>query len=197
MNKTVHIICLDAPAPADYGGVFDLFYKIPALHKLGIRIILHYFDYKEGRSAEGLEKYCEAVYSYKRSSFTRSLLTKLPYIVHSRINEPLIRRLNEDSHPVIIEGIHCSGIIPYLDKGRKVILRLHNDEAAYYSHLARWEQNGFKRLYFLREAKLLEQYQKQLPNHVTLCCVSEVDQANFRNRYAFTALLYTERTCCL
>jgi hypothetical protein len=183
LNKTVHIVCLDAPSPPDYGGVFDLYYKIPALHKLGIKIILHYFDYKEGRSANGLEKYCEGIYNYKRSSFTGSLLSNQPYIVHSRINDALIERLKEDNHPVIIEGIHCSGIISYLDKNRKIILRLHNDEAAYYRHLAKWEPNVLRRLYLQREAKLLEQYQKQLPGHITVACVSDLDKQNFKQRY--------------
>jgi glycosyltransferase involved in cell wall biosynthesis len=186
LSKTVHIICLDAPSPPDYGGVFDLYYKIPALHKLGIKIILHYFDYKEGRSASGLEKFCEAIYSYKRSSFTGSLLSNQPFIVHSRINDALIKRLQEDNHPVIIEGIHCSGVIQHLEKNRKVILRLHNDEAAYYQHLAKWEPNVLRRLYLQREAKLLEQYQKQLPTHITVACVSNLDQQNFSRRYGFS-----------
>ena len=190
MSDHLHIVCLDAPSPPDYGGVFDLYYKIPALHKLGIKIILHYFDYKEGRSAKGLEEYCEAIYSYKRSSFTASLLTKQPYIVHSRTNNELIKRLQENDHPVIIEGIHCSGIIPHLDKNRKIILRLHNDEAAYYQHLAKWERSVFRRLYLQREAKLLDQYQKQLSTDITVACVSDSDRSNFRSKYGFNDIHY-------
>ena len=166
--------------------MFDLYYKIPALHKLGLKIILHYFDYKEGRNANGLEQYCESVFKYKRSSFPRSILSGQPYIVQSRINNVLVKRLSEDSHPVIVEGIHCSGIIPHLDKNRRIILRLHNDEAAYYSHLAKWERRTLRKVYLQREARLLEQYQKQLSKDLTVVCVSESDKVNFQTSYGFS-----------
>ena len=185
MTDTVHIVCLDAPSPPDYGGVFDLHYKIPALYRQGKKIILHYFDYRDAGNAEELEPFCEAIYTYKRSSFLRSLSSGLPYIVHSRINMELIKRLNQDKFPVILEGIHCSGIIPFLDKSKKLVLRLHNDEAAYYQHLSHWEQNFLKKQYLQRESRLLENYQKQLPKHLAIAAVSSWDQANFRNTYGF------------
>ena len=45
----LHIICLDAPSPPNYGGAIDMYYKIRALALAGTRIILHYFAYREGR----------------------------------------------------------------------------------------------------------------------------------------------------
>ena len=36
----LHIVTLDVPYPADYGGVVDLFYKLQSLHQLGIKIHL-------------------------------------------------------------------------------------------------------------------------------------------------------------
>ena len=185
MAEKVHIVCLDAPSPPNYGGVFDLYYKIPALYKQGIKVILHYFEYRDSRGATGLEPYCEAIYSYQRSSFASSLPAGLPYIVHSRINKELIDRLNLDSYPVIIEGIHCSGIISFLQKDRRIMLRLHNDEALYYQHLSKWEQNFFKKIYLQRESRLLKRYQNKLPKNLTVVCVSETDQTQFRDRYGF------------
>ena len=35
MNKKLYIVCLDAPAPADYGGAIDMYYKIEALAQKG------------------------------------------------------------------------------------------------------------------------------------------------------------------
>jgi hypothetical protein len=43
LDKHLHIVCLDIPYPADYGGVVDLFYKIKSLHQLGVKIHLHCF----------------------------------------------------------------------------------------------------------------------------------------------------------
>ena len=47
MNEPIHIVCLDAPAPPDYGGAIDMYYTIIALAKTGRKPILHYFEYGE------------------------------------------------------------------------------------------------------------------------------------------------------
>ena len=186
MPETVHIVCLDAPAPPDYGGVFDLYYKIPALAAIGTRIILHYFDYREGRSANGLERYCAEIHSYKRGRFLSALIKGQSYIVGSRINKGLIRRLNQDNHAVLLEGIHCAGILPFLNPQRKLVLRLHNNEAAYYGQLAAAEKSLLKRWYFHREQRLLHQFQQALPKSLPTLAVSQQDVQVFREKYGFT-----------
>ncbi len=185
MNDVLHIVCLDAPAPPDYGGVFDLYYKIPELHRLGKKIILHYFDYKKNRNADVLKPYCHEIHAYKRSSFLLSLLRNQPFIVSSRTNRELIQRLNGDSHPVLIEGIHCLGILRHLDPSKKVMLRLHNDEAAYYQQMARTERNWLKRIYFHREQQLLQKFQSLLPGDLCTVSVSTQDMDSFYTKYGF------------
>ena len=41
--KRLHIICFDIPFPPSYGGVIPVFYRIKALNKLGVWVILHCF----------------------------------------------------------------------------------------------------------------------------------------------------------
>ena len=60
MEKHLHIVCLNVPYPVDYGGVFDLFYKLPAMQAAGVNIHLHCFDYGRGEQQE-LNKYCVSV----------------------------------------------------------------------------------------------------------------------------------------
>ncbi len=110
MSRHLHIICLDVPYPVDYGGVFDLFYKLPSLQKLGVHIHLHCFEYGRGEQKE-LEKYCLSVQYYKRE---KKLSFRLPYIVSSRSNEQLMSCLLKDNHPILMEGIHCT--YPLTDK---------------------------------------------------------------------------------
>jgi len=43
--KKLHIVSFDVPYPANYGGVIDVFYKLKALHSLGIEIYFHVFEY--------------------------------------------------------------------------------------------------------------------------------------------------------
>lgn len=182
MSEYIHIVSLIAPSPPDFGGAFDLFYKIPALAKAGKKIILHYFDYKENRGVEGLQQYCVEINKYHRTVFLKSLLTLKPYIVSSRIEADLVHRLNRDDYPVLLEGIHCTGIIPSLNK-RKILVRVHNDEAEYYQQLYQNENNVLKSFYFLYEATLLKFYQKNLSINPTFLFVSEEDKQIFKTKY--------------
>jgi hypothetical protein len=62
-------------------------------------------------------------------------------------------------------------------------VRLHNDEAVYYNRLARTEHNFFKSAYYKRESRLLERYQKNLPNTVTYAALSQQDAERFQDQY--------------
>jgi hypothetical protein len=185
-DEFVHIVCLDAPSPPDYGGAIDMYYKIVALHSIGKKIILHYFNYKENRNAAGLEPFCEEINVYKRSVFLKSLLTLKPHIVASRIEPELIHRLNRDNYPVLLEGIHCSGIIPHLNSNKKIVVRMHNNEAEYYQTLYNTEPVFARKLYYLYESVLLEQYQKKLSDSVTYAFISASDKEVFTENYHYS-----------
>lgn len=185
MSEYVHILCLDCPEPADYGGAIDMYYKITSLHSVGKKIILHYFNYKSERNIKELKDLCEEVYSYQRKGFVQSVLSSKPFIVSSRVNRKLIRRLNKDDYPVILEGVHCTGILPHLKSSKKIVIRVHNDEAIYYQNLYRTETGFLKKAYFKREAKLLYKHQIQLQKHYTLACLSLKDANVFKEKYGF------------
>ncbi|HZH94273.1 MAG TPA: mannosyltransferase [Flavisolibacter sp.] len=189
MNEFLHIVCLDAPAPPNYGGAIDMFYKIKALSKSGRKVILHYYDYRKKRGVEALRSYCHSIYCYKRKSFLQSLSHSLPYIVSSRINSQLIHRLNRDEHPVLLEGLHCSGIIPYINnKRRSIVIRVHNNEADYYHHLAKSEKSFFKKIFFKRESRMLHTWQMAMDKNITLACLSESDAAELSAVFGFRSV---------
>ena len=48
-EQELHIVSFDVPFPPNYGGAVDVFYKIRALHKLGVKIHLHCFEYVRGK----------------------------------------------------------------------------------------------------------------------------------------------------
>jgi hypothetical protein len=184
LNNFVHIVCFEAPSPPDYGGAMDVYFKIKCLHQAGKKIVLHYFDHKKERTVEGLEEYCYKIYSYKRKTGITGFSSTKPYIVSSRINHELIKNLNEDDHPIIIEGIHGSGIVPYLKiKNRKIVIRIFNNEEIYYRKLLLNEPNFFKRLYFSIETKFLKKYQSQLKKEISYAFLSQTDKVVFENSY--------------
>lgn len=175
MKKRLHIICHDVPYPLDYGGVFDLFCKLQALHEAGIGIILHCFEYGRGRQPE-LNRYCEEVHYYRRNEGHKGFSVKFPYIVCSRSNQELLNNLLKDDDPILAEGIHCS----YLTNDprfatRKIFVRLHNIEYTYYYRLYRHSHSLFRMAYYLNESRLLKQYEKKVARRYPVVAVSQKD----------------------
>ncbi len=190
MDKHLHIVCLEIPFPADYGGVVDLFYKIKSLHQLGVKIHLHCFT-KDRQPQDELNKYCETVNYYSRKNNISSFSFTMPFIVKSRVNEELISNLKKDNYPVLLEGIHCTY---YLKTGelnnRKVIVRLHNVEFEYYKQLAKHEGSLFKKLYYLHESRLLKKYEKAIAGKASFLAVSKQDLYVYQNEMNATNVHY-------
>lgn len=173
-------MCLDVPYPVDYGGVFDLFYKLPALKEQGVKIHLHCFKYGRGEQPE-LFKYCVSVNYYERLKGHQGISTSLPYIVATRKNEELLQNLLKDDYPIFMEGVHCT--YPLVDerfKDRKCFVRLHNVEHTYYRHL--YESAGLdtKKAYYWWESKLLLQYEQRIANRAEFWGVTKKDVAEYR-----------------
>ena len=175
MEKHLHIISFDVPYPADYGGVIDVFYKIKALHQLGVKIHLHCYEYGRGEQPE-LNNFCEEVQYYHRCKGHEGFSHKLPYIVCSRSNKKLSENLVQDNYPILLEGIHCTYLLHderFAD--RKIILRLHNVEYKYYKQLFHHEKSLFKKLYYLYESKLLKKYEKSIAQRSFIVALTERD----------------------
>ncbi len=174
-DRKLHIVCHDVPFPPDYGGVFDLFYKIKALHEEGIKIYLHCFT--SGRDEQPILKtLCEEVHYYPRRTGHKGLSNHLPYIVCSRSNPELLDRILQDEYPILLEGVHCT----YLTRdsrfsSRKIFLRLHNVESVYYRQLAKSSSSWFKKLYYLRESAILKKYERGIASSWPLLAVTQSD----------------------
>lgn len=184
MSRHLHIVCSDVPWPADNGGAIDIMNRIRLLKKMDVSIHLHYFTENETGTPNELNQFCKSISVYERKKRHKGFSAKLPYIVASRINENLISNLQKDTNPVLLEGIHCTGILPQLDLSkRKVVVRMHNEESSYYKELARAESSFFKKLYFLHESKLLKKYNQHLPEECMYACISKEDMHVFKDEY--------------
>jgi len=191
LEKHLHIISLDVPYPVDYGGVYDLFYKLPALQHEGVKIHLHCFDNGRGEQPE-LENYCTTVNYYKRNTGHKGFTTKLPYIVSSRKNEMLLSNLLKDNHPIFMEGVHCTYVT--LDKRfshRRKFVRIHNVEHDYYRQLYSCTHKLLKKLYYLWESCVLKNYEQQLVHNATaFWAVTEKDTGYYRNKLGCKTMDY-------
>lgn len=183
MDKTLHIVSFDVPFPANYGGVIDVFYKLVALQKAGVRVTLHCYEYGRGEQKE-LEKYCHKVYYYKRKTSFLKQLSPVPYIIKSRTSEELVQNLLKDNSPILFEGLHtCYYIGDERLKQRIKIYRESNIEHHYYYHLAHAETNGLKKLYFVTEARKLYSFQSHLAHADLMLVVSTADRKYLQEEF--------------
>src|SRR5258706_1234835 len=191
MTRNLHIVCLDVPWPPDYGGAIDMMNRIMMLKKLGVSIHLQYFSYNERGMPNELNQFCESIHVYQRKMGSKGFSFHLPYIIASRINDELVANLQKDDYPVLLEGIHCTGVLRYLDtKKRKIIVRMHNEESTYYKELARSEPGIIKKLLFINESRLLKKYNHHLPDDCVYACVSEKDISILKNEFHLSHVVF-------
>jgi hypothetical protein len=177
----LHIVCLNVPYPADYGGACEMYHKVVALSKAGVHVTLHCYDYGRGRQPE-LDRWCRAVHYYPRNEGHKGLSLKLPYIVASRAAPALTENLCADDAPVLFEGLHTtfplqSGQL----SGRRCFVRLHNLEHEYYAMLAGQVPLGVRRLMYAHESRLLRSYERVIAGKAVFLTMTEGEAERFRS----------------
>lgn len=186
MSKHLHIVSFDVPLPANYGGVIDVFYKLKALHQLGVKIHLHCF-YNDRESKKELETYCENITYYKRKSALKSYFSVLPFVVKTRSDKKLISNLNKDNEPVLFEGLHSTYPLFSGKLSKRVtFVRTHNIEHGYYEGLAKSESSPFKKMFFKQESAKLKPYQSLLSKASHVLSLSPFEYRYFKNLFNHT-----------
>jgi len=188
VEKHLHIVCYDVPYPTDYGGVYDIFYKIKSLYEEGVRIHLHCFEYGRGIQPE-LNKFCNEVIYYDRLPAFKCLTSNLPYIVCSRANQSLLDNLKKDNYPILMEGIHCTYYLHTGDlPGERCFVRLPNVEHLYYNKLAETTSSLPKKWYYKRESRLLFSYEKSLADKADFWTISQKDCVYFQINLGYSTI---------
>lgn len=178
-NKHLHIISFDVPFPADYGGAIDVFYRMKALHKLGVKITLHCFEYGRGEQDE-LLKYAETVHYYPRKKTIKDSLSRTPFIVKSRNHISLIYNLTLDDSPILFEGLHsCYFLNDSLLRDRLKIVRTHNIEHHYYKELSK-HNKGLTKRFYSAEARKLKRFEKNLRHANHILAIKDSDATHFK-----------------
>ncbi len=182
MGNCIHIIAFDIPSPPNYGGVIDVFYRIKALHEIGVKIYLHNFVYGSRKESKELEKYCEKVFYYPRKKWVFDL--RNPYIVSSRSNKSLLANLVKDNNPILFEALHSCYFLDHPKlKNRVKMVRMHNIEHDYYKLLAGAEPNILKKIYFTFESILLHRFERKLAHASLIFAISSKDEAQLKQSF--------------
>ncbi len=183
LGKKLNVISFDVPSPPNYGGVVDIFYKLQALHKQGIEIHLHCYQYGRGSAAD-LKKICKSVTYYPRRTFRNPFYGKLPYIVATRNSVAMIENLNKNDFPILFEGLHCCYYLNHKTlKNRIKIVRTHNIEHDYYKNLEMVEDSFFKKYFFRLESERLKKFENNLKHATAVAAISPNDYKYFNKQY--------------
>jgi len=184
LEQHLHIISFNIPYPPDHGGLIDPFHKLKPLQQAGILIHYHCFEYDRPKQ-DVLHTLCSTVDYYPRLPFYKGLQKNTPYIVATRRNQALEDRLLQDAYPILMEGVHCTGLLSDARfAGRVRQVRLHNAEYDYYAQLERSEHNIFKKWFYRRESRLLYPYEKKMCHTADWCwAVTEKDAELYRDQF--------------
>jgi hypothetical protein len=187
----LHVVSFDIPYPANYGGVIVIFNQVRALHALGVKVILHCFQYGDRKPQQELEKYCEAVYYYPRSRSLWYQLSFLPFIMRTRQKSALLRRLRKDKYPILFEGMHTAAYVWHKRlRGRQKLVRMHNVEWQYYESLSYLTTDVLEKLYYFIESLKLQRIEPKVVLHADeILTLSFSDQAYYREMKTNTHLI--------
>lgn len=172
-NKAIHIISFDNPYPPIYGGVIDVYYKIKALHEIGMEIYLHCFVDKIPNEFPELEAITKKVFFYKASKNPLLLFSRIPFSVICRNDKKLIQNLEQVLAPILFESLKTTYLVHknHLQNHPK-ILRLHNIEQHYFEGISRSETSYFHKFLFYLESKKYENFEKITPKFDNVIALS-------------------------
>ncbi len=165
--------------------MIDVFYKIKALRKVGVKVILHAFQYGERSPQNELEKYTEKTFYYSRNTSPTQQFSRTPYITKSRQHRDLLQNLLADNHPILAEGLHCAGFFHHPNlQSRLKILRMHNIEWKYYESLAELSDKLWEKTFFQLESKRLKRFETSILPHCNhILAISKTEEDYFSDRH--------------
>jgi len=179
-NKAIHIISFDNPYPPIYGGVIDVYYKIKALHEIGMEIYLHCFVAKIPNEFPELEAITKKVFFYKASKNPLLLFSRIPFSVICRNDKKLLQNLEEVVAPILFEGLKTAYLVHKNQlQNHTKILRLHNIEQYYFKGISKSETSFFYKILFYLESKKYEHFDKIIHKFDKVMALS-----HFENEYA-------------
>ncbi len=176
-ERHLNIIAFDIPFPANYGGIIDVYYKLKALHHLGVKIHLHCF-YKDKKTTNyELEQLCESVNYYQRKTGLKTFLSRKPYIIKSRESDVLLKNLLQNNYPILFEGLHTTALLQNAKlQTRLKIYRPCNIEHHYYLNLFWASRKFIEKPFFLTESIKLKLYQTKLMHANLMLAITDKDK---------------------
>ncbi len=189
--EELDIVSFDNPFPPVYGGAIDVYYRVQALHDLGVKVHLHCYHKPDRPPSAELEKIATSVQYYQRKSGLLPALSKRPFVASSRYSRALIDDLQSRSGPILFEGLHTCAISSAAQiSHRPRFVRMHNVEWEYYRSLADTANSTLRRLHFRRESAKLRRFERTVLKSMDgVLAISQSDLEYFRERHENVSLI--------
>jgi glycosyltransferase involved in cell wall biosynthesis len=188
--RILHVLN-DFPWPPTHGGRLDVWSRAVALGELGhdVDAVVAVRQLPSPDQMNKLRQHVRSVTVVERTSNLFGVLTSEPVQVRTR------RRLSgvhfsRSYDRVLLEQEYVAPVLDSrsLEYGR-LCLRVHNDESAYYTELARTEPSPWKRAYYRTESARFASYSRQLFDKVDDLWFISSDHYSTHRNYARAAWL--------
>lgn len=182
-DKKIHFISMDIPFPPNYGGVIDVFFKLKAMHQMGIKIYLHLYG-KSSCGIDELKQFAEEIYYYPIKKKPVYFLKTSPFSVKIRRGEELLKNIKKIKAPIFFESLKTTQVLDLdgLDAYPK-FLRLHNIEHNYYKGLGNSEKNKLKRFIYTLEASKYVKYEEIIHQMDEVFTLSKFEQDYINQKF--------------
>lgn len=177
-----------SPYPPVSGGRKDVFIKIAFLTRLAEQVHLITLDYEEnrwkGQPWISYEQSLENVYFFNRKRTAWAFFNILPVQVASRrVSAAELKNLAQQLEKakvdaILCEGLFCMRVAQKIARKLEVpiCLRSHNDEAAYFSALARSENSWIKKILLIVESVKVSYFEKRVANYKNMIMLSSIER---------------------
>lgn len=188
--KRILVVCSQSPYPTHHGGAFDVFERIKGLKSLNYQIdlvITTKFEI-EPLDYQVMESFINNIFVVERKNKWRDLFSFYPLQYNSR-KKLLDIKFDIVYDYVILESEFLGSILKNTSlKYRKLIVRVHNNEAYYFKQLAKSTNNWFKKIYYLTDSfKLsrLTDYVLKVTDRIWYISQKEYEESNFKSKSIF------------
>ena len=189
-SRILHVLN-DFPWPPTHGGRLDVWSRTVALAELGhdVDAVVAVRKQPSPDQMATLRQHVRSVTVVERSSNLFGVFASEPVQVRTRKRLSGVR-FQRSYDMVLLEQEYVCPVLdsPSLDCGR-VCLRVHNDESAYYTELARTERSPWKRAYYKAESARFASYSKHLFDRVDDLWFISSDHYDVNRKYARAAWL--------
>lgn len=159
-HKRILIAVGFQPYPTLFGGAVDVWERVIGLKKLGHEVDM-VFTEKVAPTEEDLKlmkQFVSNIYFVKRKNHWKQLFSSLPLQVLSRDGFKKIQ-FTQTYDIVIAEGEFCAQVVQNSTLLYKsLVVRIHNNEAFYFSQLKKSVDSFLKKAYYTLEVPKIEKY---------------------------------------